>query len=220
MLWIIDCIENLKPAAVLARIHELSAPRQARVYAMKHEAAQVRSILAELLLRRAVEAECGRTELPRQAFGEKGKPFFPDLPTLCFNLSHCQTAVACALDSAPLGVDVQELRRLRQKPSAHAAPALFRVLSEPERNWVLQTDDEAEQDRRFTALWTCKEAYGKALGQGIVYALEQTAFLPRSEPWRQYGFCFQQLALSSGFATLCAQAPLAVRRISPAELLI
>ena len=56
---------------------------------------------AELLLRRALWCEYGTDALPEIALGPKGKPSFPALPGLQFNLSHCRRAVACALDTAP-----------------------------------------------------------------------------------------------------------------------
>lgn len=219
MLWIMEQVEQADSAAVLARLDSLSPLRQARVRAMRNEEARVCSVLAELLLRCALETEFALKALPRQEAGKKGKPFFPDFPTLCFNLSHCKTTVACGLDTASLGVDAQEPRPLRQKGAGRTAPPLFRVLSRTEQDWVLAVESETEQDRRFASLWTCKEAYGKATGDGILYALDQTAFLPRPMPWEQYGFCFQQLELPTAFVTLCASSPLAVRFVSPSDFL-
>ncbi|MBQ1372535.1 MAG: 4'-phosphopantetheinyl transferase superfamily protein [Oscillospiraceae bacterium] len=218
MLWIIDWVEQAEPTALLAHLDELSPARQARIRAMKTTEGQLCSLLAELLLRCALKAEFTLNSLPRQAFGEKGKPFFPDFPEICFNLSHCRNAVVCGLDTAPLGVDAQELRPLGRK-GREGTPLLLRVLSPSERAWVLAAQSEAEQERRFTALWTCKEAYGKATGNGILYDLDKTTFLPRSVPWEQYGFCFQQFELPGCFVTLCGRAPLALRSVSPEEIL-
>lgn len=244
VLWILEQVEQLNPAEVLACLPRLSAARRERVLAMKNEAAQVRSILAELLLRHALRTEYGRSDLPNVQTGEKGKPFFPDRPDLCFNLSHCKTAVACVLDRAPAGVDVQEVRPLRRKadfqslplagkvapalaPVAGDAsacrnscpPAVYRILSEPERAWVEAGETPAQQDRRFTAIWTCKEALGKARGEGLLYELNTTRFLPRSEPWQQYGFHFRQLALGQTLLTVCSGTELSPRFVTFADLI-
>ena len=218
MLWILEHVEQLDPAEVLRLLSHVSEPRRARVLSMKNEAAQVRSILAELLLRHALREEQGLTDLPRIETGEKGKPFFPDRPDLQFNLSHCKTAVACALDAAPLGVDVQEVRPLRRSGKGMALPSSFRVLSASELAWVTEESAPEEQDCRFTAVWTCKEAYGKANGEGFVYDLRSTDFLPRAGSWPQYGFTFTHADLSGTLLTLCSAGPSSLKRVSFSEL--
>ena len=248
MLWILEDAEQLNPAEVLACLPRLSAPRRERVAAMKNEAAQVRSILAELLLRQALRAEYGISDLPTVQTGEQGKPFFPDRPDVHFNLSHCKTAVACVLDRTPVGVDVQELRPLRRKADSQSLPlegkvapalapvtdevapedapacrnscppAIYRILSESERAWVEAGETPTQQDRRFTAIWTCKEALGKARGVGLLYDLKSTAFLPRPEPWSQYGFTFTHLDLEGAFLTACAERAPAPRFVMLGDL--
>lgn len=234
MLWILEHIDQLNTDAVLSLLPRLSEARRARVLSMTHVPSKVRSILAELLLRHALREEYGLTELPRIETGEKGKPFFPERPELHFNLSHCQTAAACALDASPLGVDVQELRPLRRaaRPLAAASPSLplegklsplrtlakeeavsqagktppvYRILSEPERAWVEAGETPAEQDRRFTAVWTCKEAWGKTLGVGILYDLKSTCFIPDKESWIQYDSMFVHLSCEAYELTLCSR---------------
>ena len=240
--------------ALLPLLPRISAARRVRVLSIKPEGPRVQSVLAELLLRRALREEFGLTELPRIETGEKGKPFFPDYPKIHFNLSHCKYAVACALDSAPVGVDAEAHGRLRRDgalpsaiglkdqgsgirerrdgtlpsasscrgghwPPASSNHALFRVLSEAERAWVLAGDTPEEQDRRFTAVWTCKEAWGKALGLGILYDLKSTGFLPETGNWRQNAFCFTHLSRGEYELTLCSAKPLSIRRLTPSELM-
>ena len=231
MLWILTNIETLDPEAVLRLLPVLSESRRERVLRMRHGPTRVQSVLAELLLRCALREEYGLRELPRIETGEKGKPFFPDRPDLHFNLSHCRAAVACALDTAPLGVDVQEVRSVcRDKhclsaqpdeavPRAGKTPPIYRVLSEPKRAWVEAGQTPAEQDRRFTAVWTCKEACGKALGVGALYDLKTTCFLPLVGSWEQSGRLFTHLELEGAFLTLCASSGLPVCEPDPAELL-
>jgi len=224
MLWLLENLETFTFEALEPLLPRISESRRSRVLSMKQESTRVQSVLAELLLRRALREEFGLTELPKIETGEKGKPFFPDHPEIHFNLSHCKYAVACALDRAPVGVDAEALGRLlrpgaqpvsetgdpktsparrgggpppravegsprrqspfgkgNQLPSPSSEPLLLRVLSEAERAWVLAGESPAEQDRRFTAVWTCKEAWGKAQGLGILYDLKSTCFCRRQE---------------------------------------
>ena len=254
MLWILEHLDQLNTEAVISFLPRLSEARRNRVLSMKPEGPRVQSVLAELLLRRALREEYGLGELPKIETGEKGKPFFPDHPEIHFNLSHCKYAVACALDRAPVGVDAEAHGRLRRDgtlpsaiglkdqgsgirerrdgtlpsasscrgghwPPASSNHALFRVLSEAERAWVLAGDTPEEQDRRFTAVWTCKEAWGKALGLGILYDLKSTGFLPETGNWRQNAFCFTHLSRGEYELTLCSAKPLSIRRLTPSELM-
>ena len=253
MLWILEHLDQLNTEAVISFLPRLSEARRNRVLSMKPEGPRVQSVLAELLLRRALREEFGLTELPKIETGEKGKPFFPDYPKIHFNLSHCKYAVACALDSAPVGVDAEAHGRLRRDgalpseiglkdqgsgirerrdgplpsasscrgghwPPASSNHALFRVLSEAERDWVLAGETPEEQDRRFTAVWTCKEAWGKALGVGYLYDLRSTCFLPERETWQQYDSCFTHLSHTDYELTLCSHAPLPMKSVSFEEI--
>lgn len=94
------------------------------------------------LLAAALALERGISSLPEVARGAGGKPFFPDLPEVCFNLSHSHGAVVCALHHRPVGVDVERLRR---------AP----------RHLAAGMEDEA-----FFRLWTAREASLKREGRG------------------------------------------------------
>ena len=114
---------------------------------------------------------------------------------------------------SPSGIDVR-------LPSPSSEPLLLRVLSEAERAWVLAGESLAEQDRRFTAVWTCKEAWGKARGEGILYDLRSTEFLPHPGAWQQYGCRFFQAELKTGVLTLCAAHELPFCRVNLSELLV
>ena len=219
MLWLIGNVDQIAFSDLVRFLPKLSPGRRERILSMTNEPAMVRSALAELLLRHALREEYGLTDLPRIETGEKGKPFFPDRPDICFNLSHCKTAVACALDGAPVGVDVQEVRSLRRAaPDTGKAPPVYRILSEPERAWVEAGETPDERDRRFAAVWTCKEAWGKALGVGYLYDLQSTAFRPKKRPWQQYGFTFRHLDFGDTCLTLCAGSALRLRRVRFAHL--
>lgn len=214
MLWLFDQVENISLSDALPFLPLLSTERRERILSITHPPTKLQSILAEVLLQYALRQEYGMTVFPRIEIGEKGKPFFPDHREIHFNLSHCLHAVACALDAAPLGVDVQEVRTLRREGNLKSVPSVFRVLSEEELSWITAAESIHEQDRRFTAIWTCKEAYGKAIGDGILYELNSTSFLPKKRPWQQYGLVFRNCEYGDTFLTLCSEHSLRLRRVS------
>lgn len=219
MIWLLETPEQTSEALLAAYLPLLDEARRERISTLRQEKSRVESALAGLLLLYAYAQEYGGS-LPTIETDEHGKRRFcgEDLPQ--FNLSHTETAIACALSRFPVGVDVQEL---------HSYSAKFRrILSEPERLWV----EEADSDSRFTAVWTRKEAYGKALGVGIAYSMEKTDFsgdwaAPRSCREASQS-CHSEQSEESLLWTIprdgyvlscCAAQPLALRELSFSELM-
>ena len=219
MLWLIENVDQIAFTELSGFVPKLSPGRRARVLSTSHEPAKVRSVLAELLLRHALREEYGLNELPAIETGEKGKPFFPERRDIHFNLSHCKPAVACVLADTPVGVDVQEYRTFYRDKHCLSAPPIYRILSEPERAWVEAGESQADQNRRFTAVWTCKEAWGKALGAGFLYDLRSTCFIPDKESWRQYGKSFLHQSHEAYELTLCSESSLPIQNLSTSEFL-
>ncbi|CAK9202034.1 unnamed protein product [Sphagnum troendelagicum] len=86
-------------------------------------------------------------------------------PSLCFNLTHTQSLLMCAVtQKAEVGIDVEERER---KFTRDLMALARRQLSPEEADWLSQFTDPNEQRCQFMQLWTLKEAYVKALGKGI-----------------------------------------------------
>lgn len=124
------------------------------IYALEHPQARK---LAYRLLERCVELHWDLSPMPELVRGERGKPFFPDFPNHHFNISHSGEIVVCALDSAPVGVDIQKARQWREG-------LLREVCSPEERDWMRRRDDSQEA---FAQLWSMKEARCKHSGRGL-----------------------------------------------------
>lgn len=99
--------------------------------------------LAHLLLETALRRELGLETVPPIARGTRGKPWFPDLPDLHFNLSHSHGAAVCALHHLPVGVDVEKVRSAPKRLAAGLG------------------------DEAFFRLWTAREAAVKRAGLGV-----------------------------------------------------
>ncbi|MCX7882812.1 MAG: 4'-phosphopantetheinyl transferase superfamily protein [Brevinematales bacterium] len=84
-----------------------------------------------------------------------GKPFLFSHPTCHFNLAHSAEVVLLAIDSQPVGVDIE-----KSKPRDYEALA-ERFFHPEEKAWVIG------EENRFYHIWTAKEAYLKAKGMGI-----------------------------------------------------
>ncbi|MGI6201676.1 MAG: 4'-phosphopantetheinyl transferase family protein [Christensenellales bacterium] len=106
------------------------------------------------------------------ARGERGKPYLPGRADVCFNLSHCAGAVACALDGAPVGVDVEPTRPF----DARVAQRVFT----PEEIALVRA--QADPDGAFTRLWTLKESAAKRSGAGLHAPFRQMRFTQLNPP--------------------------------------
>jgi 4'-phosphopantetheinyl transferase len=121
-------------------------------------------LMARLVLGPAVGDDPGRL---RFAYGEHGKPRLDHPEAPHFNLSHSGDTAVVAVAVAELGVDVETLR-----PVPRADRLALRYFSERERSW-LAGRPTTTRDADFLALWTCKEAYLKAVGIGIGMPLKE-----------------------------------------------
>ena len=91
------------------------------------------------------------------AYGPHGKPYLPHHPQCHFNLSHSGSVLVCAMDDAPVGVDVQLCRPRR-------GAFLDKLCSSEERQWLRERGDSGQA---FALLWSLKESRCKWTGRGL-----------------------------------------------------
>ena len=132
------------------------------VYAADHmtDRPQARQLLAQ-----AIREQYELFPLPAIETGRRGKPFFPDYPGIHFNLSHSAALVLCALDSAPVGADVQIVAPRRPI-------TVERCCSPDERAWLRGRGDNWDD---FALLWSLKEALVKQRGTGLTFPVSAIA---------------------------------------------
>ncbi len=100
-------------------------------------------------------------------YNEFGKPYLPD-DDLKFNLAHCRDLILFGFClNADIGVDLECIR-----PIADAPGIASRFFSQGENEALLDTPEE-QRNEVFLSYWTLKEAYIKAVGQGLSYPLDK-----------------------------------------------
>lgn len=120
------------------------------------EADRKRCLCAGLALLLALR-DLGIPGRPRILKGPDGKPYFPDLPGVHFNLSHSGNYAVCAVWDHAVGIDIQE--------PARADEALVRYCcTEAERSLIEKSDSPSLV---FTQIWSWKEAFVKMTGEGL-----------------------------------------------------
>lgn len=128
----------------------------------QHNHALVRRVLALYL-------DCAAVEVPILR-SKQGKPYLDSVnQTLAFNYSHSGTALllGVARQHLSLGVDIESI-----KPREQFTSVAKRCFAEAEyQSWLALPC--AEQQAAFFTLWTRKEAFVKAVGQGLYLGLDQ-----------------------------------------------
>lgn len=142
-----------------------------------------RFVVARGILRRLLGAYTDADPSAVQLSADtRGKPALSDggASAVEFNVSHSGDLALYAFTiGSPVGVDVEELRELRDM---HALAA--RVFSERERD-AFERLAPAEQPQAFLSTWTRKEAFVKARGTGIAAQLDGfDVSVGRGEPAR------------------------------------
>lgn len=92
-------------------------------------------------------------------YGPHGKPLWSEVPSLHFNLSHSGEWAALAITKiGPVGIDIEKI-----KPIKNRAKIAERIFTISEQEWLKKSGLLQE----FFRLWVAKEAFVKALGQGM-----------------------------------------------------
>jgi 4'-phosphopantetheinyl transferase len=141
-----------------------------RVYLMKsretgmnhrQESEQARRLLERILSRKfpEVAAPFSIEKTP------EGKPYLPDYPHICFNLSHSSGYIACAIGDKPVGIDVEVWKNRR---TGEKVVKKFHPL---ERELYENTAADRQQEL-FYRLWVFKESFVKAMGEGLRIPLD------------------------------------------------
>jgi 4'-phosphopantetheinyl transferase len=153
----------------------------------------VRQVVATSFLRTVL---CARLQIPNKGLrirkGTFGKPYIDDHHNLRFNMSHSGAYVVCAVDTAEIGVDIEEIK----ERETLAISAFF----SPRELSVYNGKALSEQVGFFFDLWTAKESFIKAIGHGFAIDLAdftisfgrsitvETTIDPRTWHFRQFEF--------------------------------
>lgn len=166
----------------------MSCERKAKVDRLRLVNDKKRTLAGEWLIRKMLyENFAVPFEESIIRIGEKGKPYVETAP-YHISISHSGDLVTGAVSSAPIGVDVEEIRQV----SLHLAK---KVCIEEELLYVFShvpSDEDFKKEHpmnvceRFLEIWTIKEAYFKMLGTGITDFKKVNALSPEIKKERIY----------------------------------
>lgn len=114
---------------------------------------------------------------------QKHKPIVvlkPDSPTVHFNLSHAGKVAVVAVSNRPVGIDVEWM-----DASLVRVEMVEQFMSEQEKSTFFRLPT-SQQKEAFYRCWTRKEAYVKALGEGLFYPIRKITVPLGRQPVRSW----------------------------------
>lgn len=205
----------------LALYEMLTPERREKIKRIRIESEQRRSAAVGLLLeyglrQRGYSLVCDhgfqKLGISRETYG---KPYLTGTEQLFFNLSHSGSYAAAVFSDEPVGIDVERVRpadlALAKRFFAAEEYAALRAVSD-------ERDMGGRLDREFIRLWTRKESYIKAVGEGMHLPLADFSVLVETVSYGQFGTYYLSTweMFDDAVLSVCAGKEIAaqVRRIS------
>jgi 4'-phosphopantetheinyl transferase len=131
---------------------------------------KIRTLIGELLLRTIIFEKLSiENKYITFEKNQYGKPYLKGHPKFQFNIAHSGDFVVCAIDSKPIGIDVEEVKDIQYKEIAES------FFSASEFDYIIKEDVNVQLSK-FYEIWTLKESYIKCCGQGLSIPLKSFSF--------------------------------------------
>jgi 4'-phosphopantetheinyl transferase len=158
----LEPMDDLTFRKLLANV---SNEKQERIKQLRKPEDAKRALLADILVRSAIASELKISNKAIEFEANKhGKPYLVGNYCLHFNISHSGDWIVCAVDSKPVGIDIEKIMPVDLEIAAQ-------FFSEEEYKTLMAQGSEDRQNFFFD-LWTLKESYIKALGEGLSISLK------------------------------------------------
>lgn len=143
----------------------LSKQRKEKVDRLKFLNDKKLSILAELLLKKALK-DCGIYSSFEYKYNNHEKPYLDDINNIKFNISHSIDYTICLISTDDVGCDIEQIKEIDLK----IADKFF---SKEESSFLNESNNKIDTFYRF---WTLKESFIKSIGQGLNIDLKSFTF--------------------------------------------
>lgn len=197
----------------------VSLERRAKISRFHRPEDGKRSLIAELLMRRAAALRLKmRPDEISFARNPYGRPYLANIRHFKFNVSHSGKYVAIVVGRRPVGVDIERVD--------HCNYDVAKRFFSPAESEYLHTLPTERRNRAFTTLWTLKESYTKAEGKGLLIPFQSFGF--ELEPVIRLvgervapGYLFESMAVDDYCLSICHREPgaeIALRTMSEESL--
>ena len=176
----------------LAITDEISEYRRQKIVSAKRGADKRMMISAAKVLKSGF-ADLGIAEKDViYAFGDQGKPFAENCPSIHFSLAHSDKMSICAFSDKKIGIDCEKSQR--DIPTE--------IIS---RYFKKQELEEFSEDPLL--LWVTKEAFVKYTGKGMALGRNELTLPYFEGELMLSGVYFKRLDICGYTAVICAEAP-------------
>lgn len=162
---------------------KVNKQRREKILCCKNEQDKLRSLMAGLLLRFALEQEGIDYETAEFGYGPYGKPMLlrykpvkrvQTTNKVFFSLTHCEQYVGCAISDENIGMDLETSNRslFSQEKEKQFFSMAKRICTPKEYAYFLSLPKE-EQIRTYLEIWTRKESFAKEDGRGLAIGFEK-----------------------------------------------
>jgi len=183
-LWITDLNSWRNHAEILRNLlsaEEIKRLDRLKIKEKKEEFLRSRGILRIIL-------SMYLTENPNDLvfnYTPAGKPILPDTE-LQFNLSHSKDFLLCGISlTNRIGIDIQEIY-----PISSLDRIINNFFSPLEIQYLRSLSSREEYQEHFFAIWAAKEAYLKAVGDGIQGSFKELSTIPSSPDLKSFNMDF------------------------------
>ncbi|MCL2517382.1 MAG: 4'-phosphopantetheinyl transferase superfamily protein [Oscillospiraceae bacterium] len=152
-IYLIDNLQLVNDGYVADSLPRLPVLRREKYERYRDHTDRKACILAYLLLEAGLKE---RFEIDSFTLvcNDYGKPYLKEYPRIYFNITHCQTSVACVVADFEIGVDIEYIRPFDINIARQ-------ICGENELRRLSEADDPS---KLFCRMWTEKESYAKSLG--------------------------------------------------------
>ena len=165
MIYLFNELSRINEENIENLLELLPPGRKERALKHRFLSGKVACVMAYLLFLYGYREIYGKTDTPEFELEENGKPYIASHPDIYFNISHCSGAVACVFADSPVGIDIQECRKVT--PSH-----IRKICTEAETESIIASQNPMDE---FCKIWTIKEAVSKCSGEGIFKSLHNSS---------------------------------------------
>lgn len=217
-IYIADLRVFTEERPLTEKSHLLPQERRERIAGYRNQADKDRGIGAGLLLEYGLRRR-GYTLLSdvpdktsvHMVYGKYGKPYLREKPDLQFNLSHAGKYVAAVFSETAVGIDIEYMRTAKLA----VAKRFFTADEYAYLQSVLAEHGDGEWlNREFAWLWTRKESYIKAVGDGMHLPLADFEVLADTVHGNVAYFLKSMEMPENYMLSICAKTPIEAEAVS------
>lgn len=191
---------------------------QQKVDAFKFPSDQQRSLMGDLMVRHFYSQKLDFNPVDIDfEYNEHQKPLLKNSGEEYFNISHSGDYVVVAFSDQPVGIDIEVMKKDRR----NIAERFFTPCEITDMN---EAGSEEYQIKYFYQLWTLKESYMKAIGDGLTMSLSSFSFAKNEEGFylskSKYGaewFFHSQEWNGNAYLSICSKYPL-IQKQAPFDI--